>query len=274
MSPPNAVPTTGNRVCPNGGRWLVLGQLVSSGGAGSVYLLPEDPAQVAKIYHTDSTPLKQYARKIAAMLQSAPNLPVCEYEGVRIIQIAWPTAALTDARGNFCGFLMPLLDIRATIELEYMMQERQARAEGLPVNLGSRLTLAANVCAVVAALHAQRHYVVDLKPVNIRFYRRSFHLAMLDCDGFSINGGGERLPAQQFTAEYLAPEFHNGKPLTGAEEEQDCFALAVIIFPLLNFGIHPYSGRPVRQTGTAAHQPQQTSMVTTASRSTRRALSR
>src|SRR5208282_1027101 len=46
--------------------------------------------------------------------------------------------------------------------------------------------------------------------------------------------------APQVTPEYLAPEFHE-KAVT-RPEAQDWFALATIIFRLLNYGIHPFAG--------------------------------
>ena len=95
----------------------------------------------------------------------------------------------------------------ATSELEYILQERQARAAHLPTGLGAKVTLAANLAAVIAELHRQGHHVIDLKPVNLRFYRQSLYMAMLDCDGFSIQGRGERFAADQVTPDYLAPEF-------------------------------------------------------------------
>jgi eukaryotic-like serine/threonine-protein kinase len=235
---------TGSRVKADSGKQLELGKVIKSGGAGSVYLLPSEPELVAKIYHAGMD-LALYERKIQAMLLLTPNLPDLIEGGTRITQIAWPQALLRDSSGRFRGFSMPRLHLDDTIELEYVLQERQARAAGLPVGLGARMTLAANVSALVAELHRQKHYVVDLKPVNIRFYRHSLHLAMLDCDGFSIHSEKERFPAPQYTADYLAPEFHQKSMLVGAEENQDRFALAVIIFQLLNFGIHPFSGRPI-----------------------------
>ncbi|SDG66012.1 hypothetical protein [Janthinobacterium sp. YR213] len=224
-------------------RSLVLGKLVKSGGAGSVYLLPGAPAQVAKLYHPH---LDRAAnrRKLEAMLELSPELPDQLENGKRYVQIAWPQAAVFDGQGGFAGFVMPLLDMAQTAELEQIMQERQARAAGLPTGLGPKLTLAANLAAVIDALHQQQHYVVDLKPVNLRFYRDSLYIAMLDCDGFSIQGHAERFPAEQFTADYLAPEFQRKGMPAGTEMAQDRFALAVVIFQLLNFGIHPYSGRP------------------------------
>ena len=224
-------------------RSLILGKLIKSGGAGSVYLLPGAPAQVAKLYHPH---LDRAAnrRKLEAMLELTPELPDQLENGKRYVQIAWPQAAVFDGQGGFAGFVMPLLDMAQTAELEQIMQERQARAAGLPTGLGPKLTLAANLAAVLDALHQQQHYVVDLKPVNLRFYRDSLYIAMLDCDGFSIQGHAERFPAEQFTADYLAPEFQRKGMPAGTELAQDRFALAVIIFQLLNFGIHPYSGRP------------------------------
>ena len=55
-------------------RSLVLGKLIKSGGAGSVYLLPGASAQVAKLYHPH---LDRAAnrRKLEAMLELTPELP-------------------------------------------------------------------------------------------------------------------------------------------------------------------------------------------------------
>ncbi|MCP3025308.1 hypothetical protein, partial [Cupriavidus basilensis] len=229
---------SGRKVWLDRKRSLTLGRLVKSGGAGSVFLLAEAPAQVAKLYH-DHMDLASYQRKIDAMLRLSPELPDQVENGKCYVQIAWPQAPLQNGRGRFIGFAMPVLDIQHTAELEEVLQERQARAAGLPTGLGAKITLAANLSGVIAALHQQHHYVVDLKPVNLRFYRDSLYIAMLDCDGFSIQGESERFAAQQFTADYLAPELQDGGLTAAGEEAQDRFALAVVIFQLLNFGIHP-----------------------------------
>ena len=235
-------PGTGSRIAI-GTRRTQLGPLIKSGGAGSVYLLPDDPSSVAKIYHARVDP-PSYADRIEAMLQLRPQLPDQIEGDKRYVQIAWPDATVRDDRGRFTGFTMPVLDVDATSELEQVLQERQARAAGLPVGLGRKVTLAANLASVLAALHTQHHYVVDLKPVNLRFDRASLYIALLDCDGFSIQGRDRRFHAPQYTPDYLAPEYQTRSLDETGEETQDRFALAVVIFQLLNFGIHPYSGRP------------------------------
>jgi hypothetical protein len=226
------------------GRRYTPGELLKSGGAGSVHRVHEDAGLVAKLYH-GHVERGTYERKVLAMLSLSPDLPDFVEGGQRFVQIAWPKALLRDEQGRFVGFVMPAVDIAATSELECVLQEKQARRLGLPTGLGARLTLAANLAAVIAELHRRQHRVVDLKPVNLRFYPRSLYLAMLDCDGFSIQGQGERFPGPQFTVDYLAPEFHGGELGPAGEEAQDRFALAVVVFQLLNFGIHPYRGRPL-----------------------------
>lgn len=224
-------------------RALTLERLLKSGGAGSVFTLKERPREVAKLYHSDKD-AQVYERKLRAMLELQPDLPAMQVQGIDQVQIAWPTTLLRDGRGRFIGFTMPILDVAATSDLEHVLQERQARAEGLPTGLGAKMTLAANLAVMLAALHQRQHYVVDLKPLNVRFYRSSLFIAMLDCDGFSIQGKGERFPAGQVTTDYLAAEFQQRGVKPGQEEAQDRFALAVMVFQLLNSGLHPYAGRP------------------------------
>ncbi|HEY4467104.1 MAG TPA: DNA-binding protein [Klebsiella sp.] len=223
-------------------RTVRLGKLIKSGGAGSVYFLADDASRVAKIYHPH-TDTRYYQRKLRAMLEQRPQIPA-PAQGDTIVQLAWPDYLLFDERQRVIGFVMPILDIQRSIELEYILQARQAKAQNLPEGIGAKVSLACNLATLISALHARQHRVIDMKPVNLRFYRDSLYIALLDCDGFSIQGEGERFPAGQFTPDYLAPEFQRIGQVPGEQEEtQDRFALAVIIFQLLNHGIHPYSGR-------------------------------
>lgn len=233
----------GQRIRDSRGRTLRLGRLLKSGGAGSVFLLEGPGDEVAKLYHA-SVDQAVYRRKLEAMLGLCPDLPDRVEGARRFVQIAWPRATAFDHSGRFLGFVMPRLSLEDTSDLEHVLLERQARAAGLPTGIGPRMALAANLATTLAALHERGHYVVDLKPLNLRFHRESLHIAMLDCDGFSILGDGERFPAGQVTPDYLAPEFQRGGVTPGGEEAQDHFALAVIVFQLINHGIHPYSGRP------------------------------
>ena len=96
---------------------------------------------------------------------------------------------------------------------------------------------------MVTSLHKCGHYIVDLKPSNVSVYKANMLVAMVDCDGFSIKGENNRYPAEFVSEEYIYPEGMS-KSCEEMGEEQDKFALAVIIFKLLNNGIHPFSGVP------------------------------
>ncbi len=229
-------------------REQALGELLEVSGAGNVYAVPKTRPQLAKIY-SDSIDVAHYERKIAAMLDGPPNLPDVEDGDKRLVQIAWPEAALRDGQGRFVGFLMPAIDLEATHPLEWILQERQARAAGLMLGLAARMRLAANIAATLDALHDKGHRVVDLTPGKLRFHAQSLTSALLACDSFSIQGTHARFPAQYAstghpTADYLAPEFHEQPIPPEGEQAQDFFALAVLVFQLLNFGIHPFTGIP------------------------------
>ena len=203
---------------------------LAKGGAGKIYHIVGDASRVVKIYHED-TLLKEgpiYEKKIWAMLNKAPAL-------LDPIQLAWPLATAKDVNDRFVGFSMPTMDLQKTIELQNVLQDKQANLFNLKSDLKSRMVLAHNLAAVVHNVHEKGHAIVDMKPTNMKFYKEEKFMALLDCDGFYIEG----FAAPQVTPEYVAPEFY--KCVISNPLEQDNFALAVIIFQLLNFGIHPYT---------------------------------
>ena len=227
---------------------VTLGELLNKGGAaGSIYVDASHEGSVAKIFHQ-----KEHSdtnrKKLQAMLHNRPDIPNRTHNGIEYIQIAWPTALLEDEQGFCVGYLMPLIDTKQAISLDHLIQKAVRQKLGISDKCLNRLYAAYNLTSVVAALHACGHYIVDLKPSNVSIYKKTMLIAMFDCDGFSIRGeNNERYPAEFVSEEYIYPE---GLEQTCAEmgEQQDRFALAVIIFKLLNEGIHPFSGVPHKKT--------------------------
>ena len=223
---------------------ITLGALLNKGGAaGSIYVDATHEGSVAKIFHQ-----KEHSdtnrKKLQAMLHNRPDIPNRTHNDVEYIQISWPTALLEDEQGFCVGYLMPLIDTKRAISLDHLIQKAVRKKLGISDKYVNRLYAAYNLTSVVAALHACGHYIVDLKPSNVSIYKKTMLVAMFDCDGFSIKGENDaRYPAEFVSEEYIYPE---GMKQTCAEmgEEQDKFALAVIIFKLLNEGIHPFSGVP------------------------------
>lgn len=234
---------------PNGSfKKVTLGKILNRGGAeGRIYEVEEHPQLVAKIFHS-LTKSNTYRKKLEAMLVNAPHFPPTVKDGVEYVQIAWPVAILEDEKGFCSGYLMPLINMDKAVSLDHLMQKSIRQKLGLSEKYSYRLFAAYNVASMVTSLHKCGHYIVDLKPSNVSVYRDTMIVAMVDCDGFSIQGEhGTRYPADFVSEEYIYPE---GMDLSCAEmgEEQDKFALAVIIFKLLNNGIHPFSGVPRKNT--------------------------
>ena len=225
-------------------RAIRLGKLLGEGAAGKVHALPDMPGIAAKLYHGPEES-RRHEAKIDAMLANPPDLPPAAHEGVNYPQIAWPEAKLYDASGRFVGFLMPEIDFGRSTSLVNLLQKSSRRVEKLSDYYGYRVLVARNLASVFAELHRAGHHMIDMKPANLRFYPAVCWMAVVDTDGFSIaaNAAGSRgrIPAAQLSDEYIAPESWQREPAE-LGVEQDLFALAVIIFQLLNNGVHPFAG--------------------------------
>ena len=235
---------TFNAVYPDGsfGK-ITLGKMVNKGGAsGKIYLVEGRPESVVKIFHNIEKSATN-RKKLQAMLLNKPNFQPVEAKGIEYIQIAWPEALLDDEKGFCVGYMMPLINMDKAVSLDHLMQKAVRKKLGLSEKYAYRIFAAYNVASMVAALHKCGHYIIDLKPSNLSVYKENMLVAMVDCDGFSIKGENNRYPAEFVSEEYIYPE---GMTQSCEEmgEEQDRFALAVIVFRLLNNGIHPFSGVP------------------------------
>ncbi len=224
---------------------VTLASIGKSGGAGEVFLIEGKPGHVAKLYHatTQEAQLAHYEKKIRWMIANKPDLPeiAAGYDG--IVQLAWPVALVIKG-ARFAGFVMEKIDFDRTMELDYLLTRRQAAGEGFEADFGKLVTVCYNLASLINCLHSKKIAVVDLKPINLKVYKSELYVSILDCDGFHIYSDTFVSPAPQVTPDYLAPEFHD-RAVTHPEA-QDWFALATIIFRLLNYGIHPYAGIAAR----------------------------
>ena len=222
---------------------ITIDKLINKGGAsGKIYTIKERPESVVKIFHNTNKSTTN-RKKLQAMLLNKPNFQSVVSNGIEYIQIAWPEALLDDEKGFCVGYMMPLIDMDAAVSLDHLMQKAIRKKLNLSEKYVYRIFAAYNVASMVTSLHKCGHYIVDLKPSNLYVYKKNMLVAMVDCDGFSIQGEKARYPAEFVSEEYIYPEGMN-KTCKEMDEDQDRFALAVIIFRLLNNGIHPFSGTP------------------------------
>lgn len=237
--------TQGSRE-PGGGEIQIdQRQPLGRGATATVYGVKsaELKGKVAKIYH-DRRQFDQ--AKIQAMLSSPPPLQYAIENGQRFDPFAWPSHIVYEDDATPVGYLMPRIDDSQSLPLNFFFERLLARSK-LDANdqsLTARIRIARNVSTLLAELHAQGHYVIDFKPQNTKVSTKGLFVSILDCDSFSIQGSSvRRYPATNYTSEYIAPEaLRSGVRPQDLLENQDRFALAVVLFQLLNNGIHPFQG--------------------------------
>lgn len=213
---------------------------LNRGADGEIYAAPGGKLAL-KIYH-EPTKDPERPEKIRQMLLVPPDDPGMEH-------FAWPIAQLNNRSGQFVGYAMRLLPVAEFTSLDLLLTRKGRQIAHLPESREFRVKAAENLARRVAQLHSQGHCIIDLKPANLLVHCKTADIVVVDCDGFAIQGEREFIPGHQFTTGYIAPEAwqQRAKP-ESLGKEQDLFALAVIIFQLVNEGLHPYQGIPASGT--------------------------
>jgi len=224
------------------------GAALKSGGQGEIFRVAGFPGRVAKIYHGKTGVHEVPREKIEAMIAKPPSTTAIKL-GVETLPVfSWPSNVIEDAAGEMRGFLMSEVPTERAVTLTKFMSrlssERDLSEDDR--SLPRRFQICRNLSAAIAELHRQRHFFVDLKPDNIFLFKDASIVCLIDNDGFSIDAPGIRYPAQTYTQEYLAPELLKAAlpPASVVNDWQDRFALATIIFQILNNGLHPFQGIP------------------------------
>jgi hypothetical protein len=225
------------------GQILILNNTdkIGAGGEAGVFAVSGSANLVAKIYHRPET---QHARKIEAMLSSAPkNLNNVSSR----IAIAWPVDLLLAARGNqnFVGFLMPRIAAQRSIIEVYNPLSRKRLDPSF--NYSCLLRAAGNLAAAVSALHQDYCVIGDLNETNT-WVGRDSRITLIDCDSFQVRDArtGETFRCNVGKAEYTPPELQGERfSEVYREREHDLFGLAVLIFQLLMEGTNPFAGVPL-----------------------------
>lgn len=195
-----------------------------------------------KIYNKPETVDWQ---KISAMTDLSQRVG---YEFVKTH--AWPLG-LIQSEGKNIGFAMPLYDLGlfSTIDNYYDNILRKNVKDTRLLAVTNLILIAKNLCVEIDKLHAKNIHLIDIKPQNIVINTTTNEVVLLDCDGFSIEKDNIRFPGSLISADYIAPEVTINKLLPkDLGQDQDLYAISVLIFQLLNRGLHPYSGKLAIET--------------------------
>ncbi len=233
---------------------LVVGEKLGTGAVGNVFAIiapPQFADSAVKIY---LDPKAFDAEKIGTLVEKVPaQLWTGLTSGAQYPQYAWPQhivyAKSTFAKGlQPVGFLMPKVDSLATVTLDAYFDPSSGKMKGLDghrLALPRRVAIAINLCRLLGDLHSGHVYCIDFKPKNILANRNGGQVTLLDCDSYSVvSNNGNYHPATHLSRGYVAPEVLKNKSVSAdLAETQDCFALAVGLFQVFNYGISPFSGK-------------------------------
>lgn len=219
------------------GAVVQIGRELGKGGEGSVYELPTNSGQVAKLYHRTPDSRKQDKLRFMAASTDAQLLSYA----------AWPQETLHKKRnGPVLGFLMPKVTARAPIHMLYSPAHR--RQEYPKVAWDFLLFVARNTAAAFATLHMHGHILGDVNQGNIMVGKDS-KVVLIDCDSFQINAKSEIHLCEVGVSHFTPPELQGRPSFDGIKRtfNHDNFGLALLIFHILFGGRHPYSGVPLRK---------------------------
>jgi DNA-binding helix-hairpin-helix protein with protein kinase domain len=224
----------------SGGRLLLLGDELGKGGEGSVYLVKDQPAQVAKIYHEAPSLPKQ--AKLAYMA-SVVDAKLLSY-------VSWPQDTLHLIKGGpVVGFLMPKFTDRDPVHMVYSPAHR--KQERPKASWDFLLCVARNTAAAFEALHEHGHVLGDVNQGNVLVAADS-KVVLIDSDSFQVNAHGHLHLCEVGVAHFTPPELQTVASFDKVSRttNHDNFGLALLIFHLLFGGRHPYSGVPLRRGGS------------------------
>ena len=230
-----------------------LGSAIGADASGSIFAVT-GPKQfsdsIAKIYRDAGF---CHAAKLQSLIDNAPSKVWFEASpGSRYPQFAWPQAIIhtrdkvSDELAPV-GYLMPKFDPHAAVTLDAYFHQKLGEINNLTpesLSLQRRLDVAIGLCGLLADLHSKHIYCIDFNPKNILTQRAHGLVTFQNCDGYSVVAkNGTPYPAGQYSKGYVAPEaLKSGTKPGDLGEAQDCFALAVVLFQIFNYGIYPYSG--------------------------------
>lgn len=208
------------------------GKRIGRGGEATVYALSGRAGKVAKIYHRQDP---QRAAKLRSMIRQPPRDPARSQGHA---SLAWPERLLMDEKGAEVGYTMPAASGTHAFADIYHPAVRKQKLSGF-FTYRHLLRTAQNLCHAVAAIHDMGYVIGDINESNV-LVRADTLVTVIDCDSFQVNG----YLCTVGRPEYLPPELH-GRSLSveRRKPEQDCFALAVLVYQLLMAGKHPYAGR-------------------------------
>lgn len=216
----------------NLGNIITLGKELARGGEGRVCLVQDNPNVVAKIYLDKALNKHAKANKIKAMCALYDD-DIAKFS-------ALPQRAIINSQGKVVGFIMERISDFKEIHNLYGISTKRKFFDF--ADWGFMVHTAKNLAIAVAKLHRKNIVIGDINQGNILVNSQAM-IKLIDCDSYQVECNGKYYLCEVGVLEYTSPELQ-GQSFNGIQrtKNHDCFGLAVMIFKILMFGRHPYSG--------------------------------
>ncbi|MDY0294802.1 MAG: hypothetical protein RBQ71_03240 [Acholeplasmataceae bacterium] len=214
---------------------------IGSGGEGSVFKLAKNPNILVKIYSERALErMPDIEVKIKAMVKKKPGL--LDYNGLTII--AWPSYVVYDEYQRFQGYLMRR--VQAKNQLSHVITPGLQKAKFPHITYYDRVVIAINLAKVMGFLHQNDTIIGDINTSDFFVYP-GFEIGVVDTDSFQFQSDQKLFHCKVFTPDYTAPEVIEAKKKSAYEVKRlpnhDNYGLAILIYQILMFGVHPFSAR-------------------------------
>lgn len=186
---------------------------INRGGEGAIYVHPNNPAEVIKVYHTTSS----LSEKCLSELMQLPD------------NFIKPKELFYDRTKKIKGLSMKYLDTHRLTLLSNIFNKATAQREGYTDDVKKRIY--EGIVHSILAAHKQGIIVGDLNPYNI-FVSPKGEVYFIDVDSFQTSSREH--------SGTLLPEVRDWL-YNNIDEKSDYYALSVLIFQMLTH-LHPYKG--------------------------------
>lgn len=208
---------------------------LASGGEANVYVVPQYPSVVVKLYH--QRVLDKHAEALRQKIEvMASNARFAAFKGDDAL--SWPRFAVYDAQGRWCGYAMRKVGgVRMNV-----LAHAKAYVEHFPnLDRVQLLDYLIGLLTTVERLHAKGVLIGDYNLANFLCDPASRKVVLIDCDSWQVAAEGRLYRCNVAAPDMLAPELH-GKPLDAIDRtlESELFSIAIVIFKVLMLGRHPY----------------------------------
>lgn len=215
------------------------------GATGQVFKAQIGTHQYAVKINHDKTNFNH--EKIKFMVDNHPESIFIKHNSKEYPLYSWPISIIYELDGEPIGFVMPLIDEKKSKTLDffydYTLSKRLNSKESIALSF--KIKILQNLCSSISKLHKQGVLLIDLKPQNMRVFEGTNIVTLLDCDSFKITNNGDNInfAGEMVSPGYISPElFKANLSPSSMSIDQDLYALSVIIFQVLNKGIHPFQG--------------------------------